>query len=39
MMWLLWEEDVEEVSASLVAQQNKMGLEINLKRTKFIIGL
>jgi len=30
-------QDVEDVFMSLVEQTNKMGLEINEKRTKFII--
>jgi predicted secreted acid phosphatase len=30
-------EDFEDVFIALVEQSNKMGLEINLKKTKFII--
>jgi len=30
-------QDVQEVFPSLVEQTNKIGLEINLKKTKFMI--
>jgi hypothetical protein len=30
-------QDVEEVFTSLIEQTNKMGLETNLKKTKFVI--
>ena len=34
---LLWEEDVEEVFKPPAGQINKMGLEINVKKTKCMI--
>jgi hypothetical protein len=36
-MWLLWEEDSEEVFTSLVEQTNEMRLEINAKKNTFVM--